>query len=117
MRKTANGLRAPGVQPTAAGAASISASRSTTNGSSRSLPDALRGLRGAYGNAWSFEVVRHSAYGGKIEVVGQLRANGATVRETAVVSAPQGRSLGELLEQTANDSLRKCIETLMRNSN
>jgi hypothetical protein len=117
MRKTANGSRAPGVQPTPAGASSASASRAAANGSGRSLPEALRGLRGAYGNAWSFEIVRHSAYGGKIEVVGQLRANGATVRETAVASAPQGRSLGELLEQTANDSLRKCIETLLRNGN
>jgi hypothetical protein len=48
-------------------------------------------------------------------VIGQLRANGTIVRETAVAAAPQGRSLGELLEQTANDSLCKCIETLMRN--
>jgi len=114
MRKTANCSRALGGQPIPAAAASATASRPAANGSGRSLPEALRGLRGAYGNAWSFEIVRHGAHGGKIEVVGQLRANGATVRETAVTSAPQGRSLGELLQQTANDSLRKCIETLMR---
>jgi hypothetical protein len=79
------------------------------------LRDALRGLRDAYGNAWSFEIVRHSKNGGAIEVVGQLRANGATVRETAVSPAAPGHSLGEVLERTANDSLRKCVETLMRN--
>ena len=88
--------------------------RSAANGNGRSLTDALRGLRDAYGNAWSFEIVRHSAHGGKIEVVGQLRANGATVRETAVDTATPGHSLGELLERAANDSLRKCVETLMR---
>jgi hypothetical protein len=72
-------------------------------------------LRETYGDAWSFEIVGHSAHGSTIEVVGQLRANGATVRETAVVAAPRGRSLGALLERAANDSLCKCVETLMRN--
>jgi hypothetical protein len=86
-----------------------------TNGNGRSRTEVLRGLREAYGDAWSFEIVGHSAYGGTIEVVGQLRANGATVRETAAMAAPPGRSLGELLERAANDSLRKCVETLMRN--
>ncbi len=57
----------------------------------------LRGLRDAYGDNWSFEIVRHSAHDGVIEVVGQLRANGSTVRETAVVCRTPGRSLGELL--------------------
>jgi len=48
-------------------------------------------------------------------VVGQLRANGSTVRETAVAAAGHGSSLGELLERAANDSLQKCAETLLRN--
>jgi N-methylhydantoinase B len=86
---------------------------SDNNGRSRT--EVLRGLREAYGDAWSFEIVGHSAHGSTIEVVGQLRANGATVRETAVVAAPLGRSLGALLERAANDSLCKCVETLMRN--
>jgi hypothetical protein len=89
--------------------------RVVANGNGRSLGEALNGLRDAYGKAWSFEIVRHSTNGRTVEVVGQLRANGATVRETAVGSATPGRSLGELLEQTANDSLHKCIETLIGN--
>ena len=72
-------------------------------------------MRDAYGSAWSFEIVRHSMDGRTVEVVGQLRANGATVRETAIAPAAPGRSLGELLEQTANDSLCKCVEALMGN--
>jgi len=100
-----NGAR-PSTQPVAQAAA---------NGNDRALADALRGLRRAYGENWSFEVVRHSANGATIEVVGQLRASGTTVRETAVSTAERGHSLGEMLEQTANDSLRKCAETLMRN--
>jgi hypothetical protein len=96
----------------------VQPSRSATaaaNGNGRSLGAALSGLQDAYGNAWSFEIVRHSTNGRTVEVVGQLRANGATVRETAVASAAPGRSLGELLEQTANDSLCRCVETLIRN--
>ena len=105
------GRRAAASQPPAARrpAPAASPSRPATlaaaNGNGRSLGEALSGLRDAYGNAWSFEIVRHSTNGRTIEVVGQLRANGATVRETAVASAAPGRSLGELLEQTANDSL------------
>ena len=91
------------------------ATLAATNGNGRSLSEALSGLRDAYGNAWSFEIVRHSTDGRTIEVVGQLRANGATVRETAVASATPGRSLGELLEQTANDSLCKCMKSLIGN--
>jgi N-methylhydantoinase B len=89
--------------------------RAGANGNGRSLSEALNGLRDAYGKAWSFEIVRHSTNGRGVEVVGQLRANGATVRETAVGSATPGRSLGELLEQAANNSLHKCIEALLGN--
>ena len=81
----------------------------------QSLADVIRRLRATYGNAWSFEIMRHRTLGDAIEVVGQLRANGSTIRETAVAAARQGGSLGELLEQAANDSLRKCVETLTRN--
>ena len=84
------------------------------SGKGASLGEALRGLREAYGDAWSFEIVKHSKNGGAIEVVGQLHANGATVRETAVAAAAPGRSLGDLLELAANNSLRRCVETLMR---
>ena len=87
----------------------------TTNGHDRALVAALRRFRDSCGNAWSFEIVRHSANGSTIEVVGQLRANGATVRETATAAVTSGRSLGEMLERTANDSLRKCFDTLTRN--
>ena len=79
------------------------------------LAEVLRGLREAHGDAWSFEIVRHSAYGNTIEVVGELRANGSTVRESAAAAGGPGRSLGELLERAANDSLQKCVDTLLRN--
>jgi hypothetical protein len=81
----------------------------------QSRADVIRRLRATYGNAWSFEIMRHRALGDAIEVVGQLRANGSTIRETAVAAARQGGSRGELLERAANDSLRKCVETLTRN--
>jgi hypothetical protein len=85
------------------------------NGSARAAPDFLQQLREAYGDAWSFEIVQHVPYSNTVEVVGQLRANGSTVRETATITKGPQRSLGELLERAAHDSLRKCVETLMRN--
>jgi N-methylhydantoinase B len=115
MRRTGNGAQPSTVQHVPAANASRRAARSGTNGNDRSLREALQGLRTAYGNAWSFEIVRHSAKGGKVEVVGQLRANGATVSETAVAATAHDRTLGELLEHAANESLCKCVETLMRN--
>jgi hypothetical protein len=48
-------------------------------------------------------------------VAGQLRANGTTVRESAVVAADNGQSPGELLERAARESLHKCVDALMRN--
>jgi hypothetical protein len=112
LPQTGSGDKPSGPQ-TIHAAAPSEAVRSTANG--RPLSDALHRLRNAYGDAWSFEIVRHGAYKGGIEVVGQLRANGSTVRETAIVSGVQGQSRGELLQQAADDSLRKCAEALMRN--
>jgi Hydantoinase B/oxoprolinase len=115
IQPSANGASPPDGRPTPAVAPPRPALPSVASGNGGSLSEALRGLRDAYGNAWSFEIIKHSTNGGTIEVVGQLRANGATVRETAVAVAAQSGSLGELLERTANDSLCKCVETLMRN--
>ena len=59
--------------------------------------------------------MQHTARYGKIEVVGQLRANGSTVREAA--TAAGGGSVGELLERAANESLSRCAEVLLRGQN
>jgi hypothetical protein len=115
IQQSGNGARPAARAPTPPAAPPRPGPLLFTNGNGASLGEALRGLRGAYGDAWSFEIVKHSTAGGTIEVVGQLRANGATVRETVVTTTAPGGSLGELLERTANDSLCKCVETLMRN--
>lgn len=81
----------------------------------RPLTEVIRGLREAYGEAWSFEVVEHSVTAHAVEVIGQLRANGTSVRETAIADRENGTSRGELLQQAANESLRKCVDALMRN--
>jgi len=113
IQPSANGGRPASPQPIRV-AASPPAPSPAAGGA---LARVLRELQQAHGDAWSFEIVGHSAYGGSIEVVGQLRANGTTVRETAVATAARGRSRGELLEQAANESLSKCVETLLRNGN
>ena len=79
----------------------------------RPLTDVIRGLREAYGEAWSFEILEHNASTDAVEVIGQLRANGTSVRESAVAGRHNGASRGELLQRAADESLRKCVETLM----
>ncbi len=81
----------------------------------RPLREIIRGLHDAYGETWSFEVLEHSANADAVEVVGQLRANGKSVRESATAGRENGASSGELLQQAAEESLRKCVETLMHN--
>lgn len=87
------------------------------NGETASVGEAVRRLREVYGDAWSFEIVQHNTYGGTIEVVGQLRANGATVREAVTTAGGNGRSVGERLDQAANESLRRCAQALLREHN
>jgi hypothetical protein len=79
----------------------------------RPLTEIVRGLREVYGEDWSFEVVEHSASAHAVEVIGQLRANGTSVRQSATAGRQNGISRGELLQQAANESLRKCVEALM----
>jgi N-methylhydantoinase B len=76
------------------------------------IDDVVHQLRAAYGEAWSFEIVAHRAEGPVIEVVGQLRADGAIARE-AVIVGDAGCSKGELLERAADESLRKCALALL----
>jgi N-methylhydantoinase B len=102
-------------QPTAPAFASPSTRSIPTDRTARPASEDIRKLRAAYGDGWSFEIVQHNAYGDTIEVVGQLRANGAIVRETAAVTGARERSRGELLQRAADESLRKCAATLMRN--
>jgi N-methylhydantoinase B len=77
------------------------------------IADTLRRLRDAYGEAWSFEIVRHELNGNRIEVTGQLRANGSMARETALADGA-ARSRGELLQRAADNCLRKCADALLR---
>jgi hypothetical protein len=74
----------------------------------------VRRLHETYGDAWSFEIVQHHAHGSTIEVVGQLRANGSVAREAATAVGGDGRSVGELLERAANESLCRCAQALLR---
>jgi len=100
--------------------AAISAARANSvaprpvNGGAPSMGEALYRLRQTYGDTWSFEILHHNAYGNSVEVVGQLRANGSMVRASAVAGGGNGRSLGELLEHAAGESLRKCADALLR---
>ena len=110
-----NGAKPAGTRPAAAQAEAPArpAVAPASQGDGR-LRTALRGLREAYGDAWSFEVVHHTTFGKTTEVVGELRANGSSARESGVVTATPDHSPGELLERAANDSLCKCAEALMR---
>ncbi|MBT6278296.1 MAG: hypothetical protein HOI95_29695, partial [Chromatiales bacterium] len=39
-------------------------------------------LTSEYGEGWSFEVISHLRLGDSVEVVGEVRANGSSARET-----------------------------------
>jgi hypothetical protein len=93
IQPSGNGTRPPGRRPSPAVTPPRPTPPSVASGNGSALAEALRGLRDAYGSAWSFEIVKHSADGRTVEVVGQLRANGATARETAVVTAAPGRRI------------------------
>jgi len=97
--------------PPASASARPSRSSSAAN-VTPAIADVVHQLRAAYGDAWSFEIVEHRVHGGVIEVVGQLRANGSTARETAVADN-RGGSQGELLERASDESLRKCALALL----
>ena len=75
------------------------------------LSDAAHGLRARFGDGWSFDIVEHKRNGGGVEVVGELRANGATARE--IGHANSGASFGEALAAASDDSLCRCAATLL----
>ena len=75
----------------------------------------LSGLRQAFGDDWSFEIIEHQMLGDQVHVVGQLRANGAEVRHSGRANGANGQSLGQKLEAASNDSLRKCASALLDN--
>ena len=113
-RRVSDSATAPRT-PAATGVATATPRSSGVTGDKRSLRDSVRRLREMYGDSWSFEIVQHTARHGRIEVIGQLRANGSTVREAA--TAAGGGSVGELLERAANESLSRCAEVLLRGQN
>ena len=110
-RRVSDGATAPR-PPAATRATTAMRSSSGAAGDDRSLRDSVRRLRETYGDSWSFEIVQHTVRSGRIEVIGQLRADGSTVREAA--TAGGGGSVGELLERAANESLSRCAEALLR---
>ncbi|MDP7603423.1 MAG: hypothetical protein QF546_06260, partial [Alphaproteobacteria bacterium] len=59
------------------------------------------------------DIISHSMNGGSIEVVGEVRANGAQVRETGSAPGGNGMTMGRRLEAAANDSLRRCADALL----
>lgn len=80
------------------------------------LPTVVRALRDAYGDDWSFDILDHDMSNGSVKVTGQLRVNGTDVRESGSANGNGGLSIGEQLETAANDSLRRCAETMLGRS-
>ena len=73
----------------------------------------VRKLRQAYGDDWSFEIVAHNLNGAAVEVIGEIKANGTSVREAGRADGGNGRTLGEQLEIATNDSLGNCAAVLL----
>ena len=77
------------------------------------LASLVRRLREVYGDGWSFDILSHNLDGDAVSVVGVVRANGSRATETGRVDGGNGQSLGERLQAAADDSLRRCAETLL----
>lgn len=115
LRRQRHEMASPNSHRTAS-PASVAAATSGLPSAARPMPaigEVVHRLRAAYGNAWSFEIVEHRDHGYGIEVVGQLRANGSTARESAIADDVRC-SKGELLERATDESLRKCALVLLR---
>jgi N-methylhydantoinase B/oxoprolinase/acetone carboxylase alpha subunit len=81
-----------------------------------SLPGIVRRLKQAYGDDWSFDIVEHTLVGGKVEVMGELRANGSTARARGQAPAHDGSRrlpLGERLQMATEASLALCAFDLL----
>ncbi|MCH7477879.1 MAG: hydantoinase B/oxoprolinase family protein, partial [SAR324 cluster bacterium] len=76
----------------------------------------VRALNEAFQGNWSFDIVGHELLGERVEVTGELRANGTSAREKGRAERHgvlRGRSIGELLEAASDDSLRRCALLLL----
>ena len=76
----------------------------------------VRALNKAFQENWSFDIVGHELLGERVEVTGELRANGTSAREKGRAERNgvlRGRSIGELLEAASDDSLRRCALLLL----
>ena len=83
---------------------------------SLSITTVVNMLNTRFGEEWSFDIVEHNLLSETVEVVGELRAGGTSARERGQASrngGQPGRSVGELLEEATNESLRRCALTLM----
>ncbi len=74
---------------------------------------AVRRLRDAFGEGWSFEILGHRRNGNGVEVDGALAANGTRVRETGRANGANGQTAGARLEAAADDSLCRCALALL----
>jgi N-methylhydantoinase B/oxoprolinase/acetone carboxylase alpha subunit len=82
----------------------------------QSLSAIVRRLRNAFGDDWSFDIVNHDLLGGRVEVIGELRANGTSIRERGRAGGDPGTrrlSLGEQLERATEASLSRCAAALL----
>ena len=75
--------------------------------------DVIAALNRKFADDWSFDVRRHHHLGRTVEVVGELRANGARASETGTANGEGSGSLGEQLADAAADSLRKCAVAVL----
>ena len=93
------------------------------SGPQLSITNVVKMLNTKFGGGWSFDIVEHDLLSETVEVVGELRAGGTSARERGQAGrdggqhgGQRGRSVGELLEEASNESLRRCALTLMHGS-
>ncbi len=107
---------APAPAPPAAVTPAPSSLPSPPSPPAPSTTEIVKRLQQAYGDDWSFDIISHGENGGSVEVVGEIRANGAQARETGRAPGGSALTLGRSLEAAADDSLRRCAGALLGSS-
>ena len=70
-------------------------------------------LNARLGDDWSFDVQRHHRNGGGIEVLAELKSNGARVRRTGASNGNGSLPLGAQIEIASEAAFRSCAAQML----
>ena len=88
-------------------------SRAASHPGTPSVEDLVARLNARLGDDWSFDVQRHHRNGGGIEVLAELKSNGARVRRTGASNGNGNLPLGAQIEIASEAAFRSCAAEML----